>query len=149
MDSIAAELRFVQIASELSRMAARHHVVVAPESLNATETNVGNDLGILAEALLEAGVGYTADSYHVLRETNPGHEADWKSQLPHPPAHVHVADAERHFPSPEDPAVRAFAARLRELGYDSRVSLECRWENLDAELPRALESLRTLFGSSS
>ncbi|HLO97731.1 MAG TPA: TIM barrel protein [Fimbriimonas sp.] len=108
---------------------------IAPESLNRTETNVGTDCGSFARTLAERGIGYTADLYHILREWDfDGREgglpaptqAFWEEQLPFAPLHVHVAQLEgRRAPEPGDPMLEGGFARLRQLGYTGRFSLEC------------------------
>lgn len=109
------------------------HLPLVPESLNRTETNVGTDLGKLALALREKGLGYTADVYHVLREWDfDGREggkeypteAFWEAQLPHPPTHVHLSNLDRTLPSQDDQMVLGFLRRLKDLGYSGKMSLE-------------------------
>jgi len=146
------EAEFPRIAGEIAELARPHGIVVAPESLNRAETNVGNDLGRLATDLRSAGAGYTADSYHVLSEWDAEGRAvpldEWmRRQLPHCPDHVHVGDLPRNAPDPEDSMMQAFAARLKELRYDGRISLEAkRRDDSDEELRRVLDNLRKLFG---
>jgi D-psicose/D-tagatose/L-ribulose 3-epimerase len=145
---------FAEIASELADAAEGFGVTLAPESLNRSETNVGNDLAALAKRLVKRGVAYTADSYHILYEwkaRNPGQDVPrdslWEVQMPFAPAHVHVATLPRVAPTPGDPKLVGFVARLRELGYDGRVSLECQRGNAVEELADALKNLKSLFGA--
>jgi sugar phosphate isomerase/epimerase len=146
------EFKFAQVASELSMIARKFGIVLAPESLNRSETNVGNDLGALARLLREQGVSYTADSYHILYEWRAAHPDQdvplpdlWETDLPFRPAHVHLADLPRYVPSPDDPMLRGFVDRLRTLGYDNRVSLEAtRGSDLDS-LSQALRNVKKLF----
>jgi sugar phosphate isomerase/epimerase len=153
-----ADENFVRIAGEVARIASRHGIAVAPESLNRTETNVGNDLGRLAHLLRNEGVGYTADSYHVLYEWNADavngagsgsgapDAAHWAGQLPFTPTHVHIADLPRFAPRADDPMLTGFVNRLRELEYDARVSLECKLPDMEVEtLRNAVDELRRLF----
>lgn len=152
LDPVEAEREFVEIAGEIADYARRFNITIAPESLNRSETNVGNDLGTFATALRSRGVGYTADSYHVLYEWNadggtgaPDAE-HWRIQLPHRPDHVHVGDLPRNAPEPGDPMIEGFAARLRELEYDGRISIEAhRRDDSDAELQRVLANLKQIF----
>jgi sugar phosphate isomerase/epimerase len=145
-----AERQFVEIAGEIAGYARPAGIVIAPESLNRAETNVGNFLGGLAIALRTRGVGYTADSYHVLAEwaADGGEgEPDWERQIPFVPSHVHVGDLPRNAPEPEDPLIQGFATRLKALGYDGRISLEARRrDETDEELRRVVENLRAIFG---
>lgn len=132
-----AEARFVRLAAELDRFAQTLGLRVAPESLNATETNVGNSLPDLARALAEEGAPYTADAYHALVETGT-ENADldfWREQMPFGPLHVHFAARDRSVPQPDDAALRAFFARLRELGYEGRASLEAHRDGIPDPAP--------------
>ena len=137
-----AEERFVRLASDLDRFAQGLGLRVAPESLNPGETNVGNSLPDLARALAAEGAPFTADSYHALVETGT-RDADlefWREQVPLLPLHVHFAPVDRSVPSGDDATLRAFFARLRELGYDGRASLECHRDGIPDPKP-----LRALF----
>jgi len=153
LDMDATEREFLLIAAAIQAHAKQYGITIAPESLNQSETNIGNDLGCLARGLKYAGVGYTADSYHVLYEWRadfPDEEfpskAHWEDQIPFAPSHVHIADLPRYAPKPNDPMVSGFADRLLELGYDGRVSLEYRrGADLESELRRAHQDLKTLF----
>lgn len=141
---------FADIAGQIGEVARGFGIEIAPESLNRTETNVGNDLRSLALSLRERGVGYTADSYHVLYEWDvDGRGADlaslWLDQVPFVPNHVHIADLSRLGVTFDDPMLISFASRLRALGYDGNVSLECRREP-DFDLAGSRAALGQLFG---
>jgi sugar phosphate isomerase/epimerase len=141
-----AEARFVEVAATLQEIANQHGITIAPESLNRSETNVGNDLGELAHRLRASGVGYTADLYHILFEANAdGVQPDMVAQVPFTPNHVHLADLPRFAPDVDDSAVNAFARRLRELGYNARISLECQRPNPAEDLAKGLATMRALF----
>ena len=147
------ESGFVAVASAVAKYASQYGITIAPESLNRSETNVGNNLGTLARDLKDAGVGYTADSYHIFYEWHANFpdetvpSADLMAQeIPFAPSHVHIANLPRFAPKPSDPMCQAFASRLLELGYDGRVSLEYRrGEDFPSELESALTDLKDLF----
>lgn len=147
-----AEDRFVEVAVMIQELARPHGIVVAPESLNRKETNVWNDLRTLADALAARGVAYCADSYHVLVEWQESGGFDvpdpelWRDQLPTKPAHVHVSGIDRLPPAAADPKLRGFVARLHELGYDGRVSIEGRLPE-PAAFPQMCADVRALFGA--
>ncbi len=157
MDRNDVESRFIDIVAEIQAYAHPLGVVVAPESLRRDETDVWNDLGPLAHALASRDLSYTADSYHVAWEWEvegqdvtlassarfPDMPARMVDKVPFAPAHVHIANAPRTVPDPDDPFVCAFVDRLLSLGYAGCVSLECTW-TVD-ELPQALRNLRGLF----
>ncbi|MFN3684768.1 MAG: sugar phosphate isomerase/epimerase family protein [Fimbriimonadaceae bacterium] len=147
-----AERAFVEVAAELQAMAEPHGVRIAPEPLNADECDVGNDQGRLARALRERGLGYCLDSYHLLhlwRRMEPDAERPSRrfleDQIPWVPIHAHWANFPcRSWPKRGDAAIAAVVRRLREVGYDGRVSLECRLE-WPEDLAPALEALREAF----
>ena len=127
-------------------------ITFAPESLNRSETNVGNDCGELARVLQDHGVSYTADSYHLLYEWDSDYREGsldypskgfWNDQIPFLPAHVHLGDLPRVLPNPSDPMIRGFMDRLNELGYDGRISLECTIPEKD--YVRAADVLREII----
>ncbi len=105
----------------------------------------------LARLLHERGVEYTADSFHVLKEWDFEHPGTvptaehWVEQIPFKPAHIHIGDLPRNYPKADDPMMQGFAKRLREVGYDGRISLECSLGELETGLPAALKELRALF----
>lgn len=143
-DVARAERAFYDLAAELDRHAQTLGLRVAPESLNPTETNVGVSLPDLARALAERGAPYTADAYHALVETGV-RDADlpfWREQIPLKPLHVHFAPFDRSVPTGDEPSLKSFFARLRELDYDGRASLECHRDGVPDPAP-----IRRLFES--
>jgi sugar phosphate isomerase/epimerase len=136
-----AEQQFIALIASIQGLAGKHGVKVAPESLNQTETNVFNRSADLSKALAQVGVGYTADSYHILRESESLEEA-----IPFLPTHVHISNGDRKAPSPNDPEMIAFAKRLHELGYTGRVSIEASRSDDDLHTFQSmLADLKTLF----
>jgi len=57
-------------------------------------------------------------------------------------AHVHVADGERHPPGGGGYDYSGFMRAVQATGYDRRISAECLWEDLDAEVAPALAFMR-------
>ncbi len=142
---LEAEMRFVQIVGELQTIANEFNIKLCPESLNKSETNVGNDLPRLAVELREVGVAYCADSYHIFLEMDPSEPVDayLERAIPWAPIHVHFAGLERYSPDQAEPLTQAFARRLREVGYDGKVSFE--GNRQDDPLPVLLEKMRACF----
>lgn len=133
-----AHEEFYEAAAIWSEIGASHGVTIAPESLRREETNVGNDLGVFAKALAARGVAFTVDTYHVLAQAS----SNWQEEIPFKPAHVHLASKPRTWSVSE---LGGFVERLRELGYDGRVSYEGSWGDFEAELPLALAEIKALF----
>lgn len=130
-----ANEEFANIIAALAEIARPLGVLIAPESLNRTETNVANDLGELAQAMVARRLAYTADVYHVLKQwdldpatSGPPSSQYWIDQVPFRPAHVHFADLPRYLPAKDDPDVLASLCRLVALGYDDRISFEGSWD---------------------
>ena len=136
------EAEFYDLAAALDRHAQSLGLRVAPESLNPGETDVATSLPDMARALAARGAPYTADSYHALVEsgTPDGGLAFWREQMPLAPIHVHFAPYDRRVPTGREHSLKTFFARLRELGYDGRASLECTRNGVPDPAP-----LRRLF----
>jgi len=155
-DPVGAEAEFVEIVEKIQAIAAPHNIILAPEPLTRLETNVGNDLSRLARALSSRGLAYTADSFHILKEwefelgleqapmEGPSH-SHWQDQMPTAPVHIHAGDLPRNYPKANDPMMIGFASRIKELGYDGRISLECNVGDIEQNLGDALAQLRQLF----
>jgi sugar phosphate isomerase/epimerase len=147
-DLDAAEGDFLDSMSRCARIGREHGITIAPESLRREETNVGNYLGDFARMLHFKEIAYTADSYHVLGQPGavPAESWFWDEEVPFAPVHVHLSTHDRGWRVAEDAGLSGFAMRLEQLGYDGRVSLECRWADFSAEAPEALEQVRKLLG---
>ncbi len=153
MPSADAERMLAQWLSESMNVPGT--TVFAPESLERSETNVGGDCASFSRVLANHGVGYTADTFHLLKEWDAnGREgglsvpskAFWEDQMPHSPLHLHLAQLEgRRFPSVVDPMLLGFFARLRELGYYARVSLECHGLEV-GDYKSAIANVRSYIG---
>ncbi len=145
---------FINVVADMEKRAKKNGIHLAPESLSRTDSNVGNDLSLLAKALKKKSIGFTASSYHILAEWDAtGREkgraspsdAYWKKMIPHAPIHVHLSDFSRGIPKSEDAMVKGFVKRLKGLKYKGRVSLECVLSDYTKELPVALAEMKKLF----
>lgn len=143
---------FVEVCTEIQALANPYGIQIAPEPLNRSETNTGNDQRKLAELLRKHGMGYTADTYHVLYEWNADGSRNpleelWEEKMPHAPVHVHLSDISRNAPKADDPMLLAFVRRLRALSYDGAISLECRRPK-GFDLATVLKQTKRLFESA-
>lgn len=143
-----AEASFLEIIATLQNHASQYGIVIAPEPLNSSESDVWNSTSALAHATKKSGLNYAVDSYHSLKQAEinssdiKNYEVFWESEIPHLPAHVHFANLQRQIPEVGDVALKACARRLRQIGYDSRISLECK--DL-TNLSSGLITLKALF----
>jgi sugar phosphate isomerase/epimerase len=142
-DRVEARRQFVALLRRLGPVAKANGVVIAVEPLNRDETNFINTVAEGAAIVREAGhpsVRLLADIYHMLRE-NEGPDA----LVAAGPLlrHVHVAERERRTPpgvAGDD--LRPYLRALRRTGYAGAISIECRRDDLAAQLPVALQALR-------
>lgn len=144
---VEAEDAFCDMAMEIQALADRYGIQAAPESLNRSETDVGNDPAILAEKLRVRGVPFTFDTYHAIAEWYAQGEpctlskATLKSQLTLCPIHVHLATKDRLVPEGGEEDLALIFQHLADLGFDGHISLECR-DTFDQDLAEAAERSR-------
>ncbi len=99
-------------------------VSLAPESLNRSETNIGNDYGPFAVTLAHRGCSATLDAYHVGLE--PGFSG-WEGRIPVLPKHLHLASPSRVMPEPDCPFLLSLFVALNQMGYSGTASFEGNW----------------------
>ncbi len=122
--------------------ADRAGIALALEHLNQGECNVFNRVAECQAFIHDRGlsrVQLLADLYHLELEHEPlGAVAAAAPLL----VHVHVADGERTAPGNGGYDYAGFMRVLRQIGYDARISAECRWNDLAGEAPAALAFMR-------
>lgn len=127
------------VVGEESRRAG---ITIALEHLNKRECNVFNTVAEGHAFLIERGLGdiqVLADLYHLELEQEPhAHVAAVGDRL----VHVHTAGGGRGAPDIPGYDYAGFAATLRRMGYDARISAECSWSDLAAQAPGALAFMR-------
>ena len=122
--------------------AALNDITVAIEPLCRKESNVINSVPEAVQLAREVNhprVRVLADFYHIDEENEPMSNlieaGDWI-------VHTHTADTGRMQPGSGSYDYPAFFAALKRIGYDTRVSLECGWNDFAAEGAPALEFLK-------
>lgn len=118
-------------------------VILAPESLNRNETNVGCDYGPLASALARRGCSATLDAYHVGLE--PGFSG-WEGRIPVLPKHLHLASPSREVPEPDCPFLLSLFVALNDMGYSGTASFEGNWTKPLSECCAHLKALAHAAG---
>lgn len=121
--------------------ALRHGMTVAIEPLNRDECNFINSVAeasALAAKANHPAVGVLSDLYHVTQDGQSYGETRAALRL----LHVHVAGQGRRGPTADDHEFLAgYFAVLKAMGYLGRISIEARWEDLEAQAVSALEVL--------
>jgi sugar phosphate isomerase/epimerase len=117
-------------------------VTVSVEPLQRRETNMINRVSEarrLVAAVQHPNVGITADFFHMLREDEAADSIREAGSLIR---HVHIAEKrERTPPGHAGDDFRPYFQALRDVGYDGLVSIECRWQDLASQLPRAVQTI--------
>ena len=138
-----AEEQFVEAVRLVGPLAADSGVTVLLEHLNCGESNILNSLPEGLDYLHRAGapgIAMLCDLFHFALEEEPLENLQGCRGLLQ---HVHIAEPEgRVPPGPGGMDYRPFFAKLKSLGYDNRISVECNWKDMRAELGPALEFLR-------
>lgn len=137
-------IRFLQ---QVADAAEQTDVTIAIEPLNRKESNIINSVAegvTMAQQVNRPSIRVLADFYHMdedgeaLTEIS-AHQA-WL-------AHIHVADTGRLAPGTGSYPYAEFASQLRQAGYNDMVSVECRWNNFEAEAAPAVAFLRRTFAA--
>jgi len=121
----------------LGDVAAPHGITIALEPLRRAETNLVHTVAEGLEVVRRLGhphVAVLADLYHMQEEQEPLDDVVAAGRLL---AHVHVADTGRLAPGTGQYDYPGFFARLRRVGYQGGVSVECKWQDWTREAPAA------------
>lgn len=123
-------------------------VVLAIEPLNSKECNIVNSVSEavqLSEEVNRQSVKVLADMFHMVEDGEPLENVAIAGRRL---AHVHVADTGRLYPGSGCNDFRTFFRVLKSIGYDARISIECRWGDFNAEAPKALEFLKEQWANA-
>ena len=120
-----------------------YDVQLALEPLRYEETNTLNTVaegGALVQSIASSGAPLLADLYHMAcNGESPGALLPWAPLL----SHVHVAErSDRAAPGRYGDDFRLYFAALHQTGYDHRISIECRWQDLAGEAGPAIATLK-------
>ena len=122
--------------------AQTHGITVVIEPLNTGECNWINSVEEAADIVARIdhpNVKVLADLYHISVEKEGFHGvlgAGYDIE------HVHVSSADRGPPREDGADWTSMFRALKALGYDARLSMECRWTDFEREAPGALAFLK-------
>ena len=149
-DGFPKEQAFAQLVAFGKRIAPEakaHGITVVIEPLRRQETNIINTAGEgfdLVKAVNHPNFELLIDFYHLASENeDPKIVVEAKDHL----RHLHMANPQgRVFPLKWDEFDYApFFARLREIGYAGRMSIEGSSPDVPAQAPQSIELLRRAF----
>ncbi len=129
--------------AQWSEWAQEHGVQFVLEPLRYEETNTLNtvaEAGALVASIDRPAARLLADIYHMAcNNESPEDILLWASLL----THVHVAEKQdRAAPGRHGEDFGPYFSALHRANYDRRISIECNWQNLAAEVGPAIERLR-------
>jgi sugar phosphate isomerase/epimerase len=145
----SARAQFVALCRKMAVVAGRYDCTIAIENLNSTETNFVNtlaDANDIVNAVNHPHFKLTADIYHMLKENEPAAiiEKAGKNLV-----HCHIAEREkRTAPGVAGDDFKPYMAALYHIGFQGKISLECRWDNLAEQGRPALEYLQKQITAS-
>ncbi len=122
--------------------AQTHGMTVVIEPLNTGECNWINSVEEAADIVARIdhpNVKVLADLYHISVEKEGFHGVLGAG---YDVEHVHVSSADRSPPREDGADWTSMFRALKALGYDSRLSMECRWTDFEREAPDALAFLK-------
>ncbi len=133
-----------------STWAGDYGVQIALEPLRYAEASTFNTVAETGKHIAQiapSGAKLLADTYHMASNGE-----DPTTLVPVVPllAHVHVAErGERSAPGYSNDDFRPYFSALHQGGYNTRISIECRWHSLQAEVERAIRVLREQWQESA
>jgi sugar phosphate isomerase/epimerase len=139
-----ARRQFVELCRKMAPLAEKYKVTIVLEPLNKEECNFINSVaegGDIVKEVNHPNFLLLADLYHMSKE---GESPESILRYGHLLRHVHVAQkAGRSAPgtTPED--FTEYFRALRRVGYRGLISIECQWQNMEKQLPVAIQALRT------
>jgi sugar phosphate isomerase/epimerase len=137
-DRTKAKEQFVELLKKMGPIAGKYDVIVCIEPLNSKECNFINSVGEgaqIAKLVNHPNIKLLADMYHMARENEPPSAIVKAGPLLY---HCHIAENEnRWFPGKNREDLTGYLAALKQIGYDGRISIECKWDKFEEELPVA------------
>ncbi len=140
-----AWMQIVHLLRALDPPAEKYGITVAIEPLNRLESNIVNTVaeGLrLAREVNREHIQLLVDYYHLMMEQE---SPDIILEAADSIRHLHFAEPEgRVFPQGHNPGYSVFFARLKEIGYTGRLSLEAYSGEFAVDAPRSLSLLKKL-----
>lgn len=139
-----ARAQFIELLKAMAPIAERYNVVVVLEPLNKRETNFINSVaegGVIVEEVGHPNFRLLADIYHMLMDDEGPESIVQYGHLIH---HTHIAEKEgRSAPGTHNEDFTAYFKALKSVGFKGMMSVESRWENFEAQVGPAIETMRS------
>ena len=139
-----AREQFVTLLRRIAPYAEKNGIILVIEPLRPDETNFINTVREGASIAREVGhpnICVLADIYHMLQSgEDPGAIIEAGSTL----RHCHIAEnARRTPPGVDGDDFSAYFDALAKIDYKGYMSIECGWDDMDTQLPVAMNVLKT------
>ncbi len=135
--------QFVSIGKKLAPLAARYNIVLTLESQNKEECNFLNTVKEcidVARAVNHPNYKICVDIYHMMRENEPASVITEGGSLIY---HCDIGEkATRSAPGIAGDDFTPYFKAFQQIGYKGLIALECRFTDLDKELPVAAKTIR-------
>ena len=138
-----ARERFIEICREIGAIAEKNGVTIVIEPLNAAETNFITTVAEGLELVKEVdhpNIQLLADLFHM---TRAGESPESIVKAGKYLRHCHIAENEqRTAPGIAGDDFTPYLEALKKIAYKGNISLECRWDDMDSQLPIAIAELK-------
>lgn len=138
-----ARNQFVSLCKSMAPIAAKYNVIVVLEPLNKKECNFINSVsegGEIVKEVNHTNVQLLADIYHMLMDNESPESIVKYGDLI---KHTHIAEKEdRAAPGTHNENFQPYFDALKKIGYQGKISVECRWKDLKLQTATAIESIR-------
>jgi len=142
-DASRARKQFVSLLKRMGPIAKKYDVTVVIEPLNKKECNFINTVSEgtdIVRQVRHGNIKVLADFYHMMCE-DEGPESILKAGKDL--RHCHIAELRgRTPPGVNGEDFTGYFQALKTIGYKGRISIECRWKDLNEQAPKAIETLK-------
>lgn len=138
-----ARKQFVNLCREMAALAQKREVTIVLEPLNKEECNFINSVsegGQIVKEVNHPNFRLLADLYHMKKEgESPESIIKYSGLL----KHVHIAEKDgRTPPGFNNDDFTPYFHALKEIRYKGLISIECRWQDMEKQLPLAIRTIR-------
>ena len=138
-----AREQFIGFLKRIAPAAEKNGVIVALEPLQTSESNFINTVPEGAQIARETGSDFIcviADLFHMARMKEPPEDIVTSADKL---VHCHIAEVEeRTAPGVKGDDFTPYLKALKNIRYEGRMSFECSWQDIGAQLPKAVETMR-------
>ncbi|WP_346237334.1 sugar phosphate isomerase/epimerase family protein [Niabella insulamsoli] len=142
--------QFVSVSKKLAALAAKYDIVLALESQNKLECNFLNTVAEcikVARAVNHPNFRICVDIYHMMRENEPARVIMDGGPLVY---HCDIGEKEtRSAPGVAGDDFRPYFKAFQKIGYKGKIALECRFKDMERELPLAMKTIRSQWAEAA